>query len=76
MSLLLEKLEEMKSLPPDERAPSAARQHYLYERLEREERRTLSRQIRGKYAHLLPSSDDFAALKANEIAQEERRGQT
>jgi hypothetical protein len=74
MSLLLEKLEEMKSVPPNERMHSSARQHYLHERLEREERLTLSRQIRGKYADLIPSSDAFAALKAEEIALEERRG--
>jgi len=73
MSSTLEKIfEEVRALPPEE-------QHQLMEMLEREthnseqsRRAALSRSIRGKYAHLGVSSDDFAAHKAEEIALEDR----
>lgn len=41
--------------------------------LNRLQRVALSREIRGKYAHLPTSSESFAARKADEIALEERR---
>lgn len=37
-------------------------------------RRRLTKGIRGKYAHVLTSSEAFAARKAEEIALEDRRG--
>ncbi len=42
---------------------------------ERARRAALSRTIRGKYAYLGTSSDDFAARKQEEIALEDRRSQ-
>ena len=75
MSTTVEKiLEEFRALPPEE-------QRQLVEMIEREthgseqsKRAALSRSIRGKYAHLGVSSDDFAAQKAEEIALEDRHG--
>ena len=41
---------------------------------ERARRVALSREIRGKYAHVIKtSSDDYAREKADEIAAEDRR---
>ncbi len=73
MSATLDKIiEEVRQLPPDE-------QRQLREMLDREtnnseqsRRAALSRAIRGKYAHLGVSSDEFAARKAEEIALEDR----
>jgi hypothetical protein len=73
MSATLDKIiEEVRALSPEE-------QQQLREMLEREthnseqeKRAALSRSIRGKYAHLGVSSDDFAARKAEEIALEDR----
>ena len=73
MSATLDKIiEEVRALSPEE-------QQQLREMLEREtrsfeqsRRAALSRTIRGKYAHLGVSSDDFAARKAEEIALEDR----
>lgn len=73
-------LYKMNALDSDER-------QQLRERLNREQhlssanpneaevarRRALSRTIRGKYAYLGTSSDDFAARKQEEIALEDRR---
>lgn len=63
------------------RALSLEEQQQLLEILEQEtlsseqaRRAALSRSIRGKYAHLGVSSDDFAARKAEEIALEDRHG--
>lgn len=74
MSHVLDKIiEEVRALSPDE-------QQLLREMLDREQhdaerarRADLSRQIRGKYSHLPTSSDDFARLKAEEIALEDCR---
>lgn len=81
MSQALDRIiEEVRHLSPDE-------QRQLREMLDREERPSagdeyqtersrriaLSRTIRGKYAHLGTSSDDFAARKAEEIEIEDRR---
>lgn len=76
MSLLYEKLEEVKRTAPQERVLSVERQMYLHEGLSSAERAALSRRIRGKYVHLLPSSDAFAELKAEEIMLEDRRSGT
>ncbi len=73
MSTTLDRIiEEVRALPPDE-------QKVLREMLDKESRTAeqsrrlaLSRTIRGKYAHLNTSSDDFAAQKAEEIALEDR----
>ncbi len=70
MSTTLDKIiEEVRQLPPDE-------QRQLREMLERDSeqsrRATLSHTIRGKYAHLGVSADEFAARKAEEIALEDR----
>jgi hypothetical protein len=73
MSAILDKIiEEVRTLSSDE-------QQQLLKVLEREtqgseqaRRLALSRSIRGKYAHLGVSSDDFAARKAEEIALEDR----
>jgi len=75
MSATLDKImEEVRALTPDE-------QRQLRELLEREtnhsersRRAALSRAVRGKYAHLGVSSDNFAACKAEEIALEDRHG--
>ncbi len=70
MSVTLDRIiEEVRQLPPDE-------QRQLREMLERDSeqsrRATLSHTIRGKYAHLGVSADEFAARKAEEIALEDR----
>jgi hypothetical protein len=73
MSATLDKIiEEVRTLSPEE-------QRQLREMLDREaqaseqsRRAALSRSIRGKYAHLGVSSDEFAARKAEEIALEDR----
>jgi hypothetical protein len=73
-SLTLEQLiEEAKSLTPDE-------QRQLREALDRElraaqqeERDRLAGGIRGKYRDVLIGSEEFAALKAEEIALEDRQ---
>lgn len=73
MSATLDRIiEEVRQLSPDE-------QRQLREMIEREtyghersRRAALSRAIRGKYAHLGVSSDDFAARKAEEVALEDR----
>ncbi len=46
---------------------------HLHGELDRSKRAELSRRIRGKYANLIPSSEDFVTLKAEELALEERR---
>ena len=84
MSQTLDRIiEEVRQLAPDER-------RQLREMLDREphpltsdsltpeqaRRAALIRSIRGKYAHLPTSSDDFAARKAEEIALEDRRDQS
>ncbi len=73
MSVTSEKIiEDFRALAPEQ-------QHKLLEVLEREthnseqaRRRTLSRSIRARGAHLGVSSDAFAAKKAEEIALEDR----
>jgi hypothetical protein len=70
---LEEIIKEAKALSPDE-------QRQLREALEKEphsaeqsERDRLATAIRGKYADVLTSSEEFAARKAEEIALEDRR---
>lgn len=64
-------IEDAKSLTPEE-------QHQLREALDEEkhsaeqaERDRLASSIRGKYANVLSSSEEFAARKAEEIALED-----
>ena len=67
MSTILERIiEEVRALNPDE-------QQQLREMLEREARTAELRRIRGKYAHIATSSDDFARQKQEEIELEDRR---
>lgn len=71
MSNSLEEISErLRDVPPEERVLSAEERRQLFNRLERI---ALSRRIRGKYAHLPTSSNDFAARKIEEIALEDRR---
>ena len=60
-------MEEVKSLTPEER-------QRLVEALEQEQRVERIRSVRGKYAHLGVATDDVVRSKAEEIAHEERRG--
>ena len=71
MSATLDKfIEEFRALEPEE-------QGQLLEILEREkrgsERAALARSIRGKYAHVPTSSEDFIALKHKETRREDSR---
>lgn len=71
MSATLDKIvEEFRTLEPEE-------QGRLLELLEREkrssERAALARSVRGKYAHVLTSSEDFIALKREETRREDAR---
>ena len=62
------------NLTPDEmRRLDFALNKVLWETADVETRRGLVHSIRGKYAHLPISSNDFAARKAEEIALEDRR---
>jgi hypothetical protein len=71
-SVLLAKLEEVRATPPEERVFSAERERRTGEILGRLERMALSRRIKGKYAEVPISSDEFAKQKAEEIALEDR----
>ena len=71
MSAMLDKIvEEFRTLEPEE-------QGRLLEMLEREkrssERAALARSVRGKYAHVLTSSEDFIALKREETRREDSK---
>lgn len=71
MSATLDRIvEEFRSLEPEE-------QGRLLEILEQEkrssERVALARSVRGKYAHVLTSSEDFIALKREETRREDAR---
>ena len=67
MSTTLDRIiEEVRALTPDE-------QQQLREMLEREARTAELRRIRGKYAHVRISSDEFAQLKQEETKLEDRR---
>jgi hypothetical protein len=71
MSATLDKIvEEFRNLEPEE-------QGQLLEILEREkrssERAALARSVRGKYAHVRTSSEDFIAQKREETRREDSR---
>jgi len=75
MSATLDKIiEDVRALAPDEQRQLRELLERETEDSERSRRAALSRAIRGKYAHLGISSDDFAARKAEEIALEDRHG--
>lgn len=81
MSQALDRIiEEVRQLSPDEqerlREMLNRKQHLFASDTHTDEqarRADLIRSIRGKYAHLQTSSDDFAARKAEEIELEDRR---
>lgn len=73
-------ISKVKALDPAERQQlldvlNHERNRIVHGSLSPEQRRRadIIRSIRGKYAHLPTSSDDFAARKAEEIALEDRR---
>ena len=71
MSATLERMiEEFRALEPEE-------QEQLLEMLEREkrisDRAALARSIRGKYAHIPTSSEDFIAQKREETRREDAK---
>ncbi len=65
-------LSKMNALDVDEREQLRKMLGEESRTAEQSRRLALSRSIRGKYAHLNISSDDFAAQKAEEIALEDR----
>lgn len=73
-SITLEKvLEEVKSLTLEERRQLLERLEQEDQSTEQAERNKLAGSIRGKYAGILSSSENFATRKAEEIALEDRR---
>jgi hypothetical protein len=73
-SLTLEQLiEEAKSLTPDEQRQLREALDRGLRAAEQAERDRLASSIRGKYANVLISSEEFTALKAEENALEDRR---
>jgi len=73
MSATLDKIiEEVRSLTTEEQKQLLEMLEHETHSSEQSRRATLSSSIRGKYAHLGVSSDDFAARKAEEIALEDR----
>jgi hypothetical protein len=73
MSATVDKImEEFRELPPDEQQRLLEMLEREKQGSERERRAALSRNIRGKYAHLPTGSDDFARLKREEIRLEDR----
>ena len=74
MSATLDRIiEETKSLTPEEQQQLRAALDAQVRPAEQAERDRLASQIRGKYADLLSSSEEFARRKAEEIALEDRR---
>ncbi len=73
MSVTLDKIiEEVRQLPPDEQRQLRAVLDQEAQSTEQAERNRIAHSIRGKYAHVLTSSDEFAARKAEEIELEDR----
>lgn len=71
-----ETIKKTLSLPPDDvRRLRDTLDVMTWETLSPDARQRLASSIRGKYAHLPISSDDFAARKAEEIALEDRRSE-
>lgn len=74
MSPLLEKIiEEVKTLTPEEQQQLRELLNGQPDSGEQAERDRLASSIRGKYAGILTSSDEFAARKAEELALEDPR---
>jgi hypothetical protein len=73
MSATLDKIiKEVRTLTQKEQQQLLEMLEHETHHSEQSRRATLSKSIRGKYAHLGVSSDDFAARKAQEIALEDR----
>jgi regulator of replication initiation timing len=66
-------IEEAKSLTLEEQRQLREALDKEARTAEQEERDRLASSIRGKYANVLSSSEEFAARKAEEIALEDRR---
>lgn len=66
-------IEEAKSLTPEEQRQLRAALDKETQSAEQAERNRLASGIRGKYANILSSSEEFAARKAEEIELEDRR---
>ena len=76
MSILERIIEEVRALPPHEQQRLREILNREQQTAERARRVDLSRQIRGKYAHIIKtSSDDYVREKAEETAVEDRRRQ-
>lgn len=75
MSHVLESIiEQVRALPPDEQRQIREMLNREQHDAERARRFALSRNIRGKYAHIIKtSSDDYAREKAGETVAEDRR---
>ena len=74
MSSLLEKIiEEVKALTPEEQRQLRDLLNSQPDSGEQTERDRLADGIRGKYAGILSSSDEFAARKAEELVLEDPR---
>ncbi len=73
MSTTLDRIiEEVRALSPEEKQQLLEMLEHETPRSEQSRRAARSRNIRGKYAHLGVSSNDFAVRKAEEIALEDR----
>ena len=66
-------IEEAKSLTPEEQRQLREALDTQAHSVEQAERDRLASSIRGKYANMLTSSEEFAARKAEEIALEDHR---
>lgn len=73
MSAVLDKiLEEVRSLSPEEQRKLREALDNGLRPSEQAERDHLASSIRGKYANVLTSSEEFAARKAEEVSLEDR----
>lgn len=66
-------IEEVRGLSAEERRRLSAFLNDEERSREQAERDELAARIRGKYKHILASSEEFARRKAEEIELEERR---
>ena len=72
MSAVLDRvLEEARALSPEEQRRLCEALNEQIRQGEQSERDALASSIRGKYANVLTSSEEFAARKADEIARGE-----
>lgn len=74
MSATLDKIvEEFRALPPEEQGRLLEMLEQEKRSSERASRATLARSVRGKYAHVRTSSEDFIALKREETGREDSK---